>query len=144
MQIPHLALIPEKNPMKTRLIVTWATTLLVAFIAADASGAGQIQGQVMGAGAPIANSTVTLWAATADMPQQLAQTRTGADGTFALDASAAPGNATMYLVAKGGRTRASGDNPAIALLAVLGNKAPASVVINEFTTVASVWTNPVP
>ena len=142
MQIPHLALIPEKNPMKTRLIVTWATTLLVAFIADDASGAGQIQGQVMGAGAPIANSTVTLWAATADTPKQLAQTRTGADGTFALDASAAPGNATMYLVAKGGRTsKASDDNPAIALLTVFGNKPPAKVTINEFTTVASVWTH---
>ena len=65
-----------------------------------------------------------------------------ADGTFALDASAAPGNATMYLVAKGGRTsKASDDNPAIALLTVFGNKPPAKVTINEFTTVAAVWTH---
>ena len=35
----------------------------------------------------------------------------------------------------------SGDNPAIALLTVLGDNPPASVVINEMTTVASVWTN---
>jgi hypothetical protein len=63
-----------------------------------AAGAGEIRGQVMGAGAPIANSTVTLWAA--DTPKQLAQTRTGADGSFALNASAAPGDATLYLVAK--------------------------------------------
>ena len=38
-----------------------------------------LTGQVTGAGAPIAGSTVTLWAAGADAPQQLAQTRTGDD-----------------------------------------------------------------
>ena len=68
--------------------------------------------------------------------------RTGADGSFALNASATPGDATLYLVAKGGRTsKASDDNPAIGLLTVLGNKPPAKVTINEFTTIASVWTH---
>ena len=128
--------------MKRRLVVTCAATLLVAFIAATAAAADQIQGQVMGAGAPIANSTVMLWAATADAPKQLGQAKTGADGSFALNASAVPANATLYLVAKGGRTsKASDDNPAIALLTVLGNKPPAKVTINEFTTIASVWTH---
>ena len=50
----------------------------------------------------------------------------------------------MYLVATGGvpaANEAGGNNPAIALLAVIGSKPPAHVVINEFTTVASVWTN---
>ena len=50
----------------------------------------------------------------------------------------------MYLVANGGVPAANqggGNNPAIALLAVVGNKPPARVVINEFTTVASVWTH---
>ena len=37
--------------------------------------------------------------------------------------------------------QAAGDNPAIALITVLGSKPPAKVVINEMTTVASVWTN---
>jgi hypothetical protein len=48
------------------------------------------------------------------------------------------------LVAKGGATTVNnggGNNPAIALLTVLGNTPPANVVINEMTTVASVWTN---
>ena len=128
--------------MKRKLIVTCTTTLFAAFIAAAAADAGQIRGQVMGAGAPIANSTVTLWAATADTPKQLAQTRTGADGSFVLNASTTPGDAILYLVAKGGRTsKASDDNPAIALLTVLGNKPPAKVTINEFATIASVWTH---
>jgi hypothetical protein len=48
---------------------------------------------------------------------------------------------SLYLVAKGGQPKGNSDNPAIALLTVLGNTPPANVVINEMTTVASVWTN---
>jgi hypothetical protein len=111
-----------------------------------ASAAGGITGQVLGAGAPIANSTVTLWAATAGDPKQLAQTKTGVDGRFSLAAPAPTGSdASLYLVAKGGEpsaNKASGDNPAIALLAVVGTtNPPPTVAINEFTTLASVWTH---
>src|SRR4030095_14948313 len=71
--------------------------------AAAAAAASPIRGQVLGGGAPIANSTVTLWAASAGAPLQLGQTRTGADGRFALKAAGTPGkDAMLYLVAKGG------------------------------------------
>ena len=87
----------------TALIATGWTQPPSAYAAAAAPG--QIRGQVLGGGAPIANSTVTLWAASAGAPRQLAQTRTGADGCFALNA-AAPGKDTiLYLVAKGGTPR---------------------------------------
>jgi hypothetical protein len=102
-----------------------------------------IAGQVLGAGAPIANSTVTLWAASTGAPQQLAQTRSGDDGRFSLNA-AAGGDSVLYLVATGGQAaanKARGDNPAIALLSVVGSNPPANAVINEFTTIASVWTH---
>lgn len=48
-----------------------------------------------------------------------------------------------YLVAKGGEPTAhrGGDNPAISLLSVVGSKPPSNVTVNEFTTVASVWTH---
>ena len=96
--------------------------------AGTASAAGKLKGQVLGGGAPIASSTVTLWAASAGEPKQLAQAKTGADGRFALSAAKAPGkDAILYLVAKGGQPAAnkgSGDNPAIALLTVLGSKPP--------------------
>jgi hypothetical protein len=59
------------------------------------------QGQVLGAGAPIANSTVTLWAASAGAPRQLAQVRTGNDGLFELSTAGAPDqDGILYLVAK--------------------------------------------
>jgi DNA-binding beta-propeller fold protein YncE len=88
---------------------------------------------------------VTLWAANAGEPRQLAQARANSDGRFELGSQDTLGaDVTLYLVAKGGEpaiNRGGGDNPAIALLTVLGNTPPPKVVINEMTTVASVWTH---
>jgi hypothetical protein len=104
-----------------------------------------IEGQVLGGGAPIARSTVTLWSAGVDAPKQLAQAQSRDDGQFTLNvAGPSSSEGILYLIAKGGQPTAhkgSGDNPAIALLSVIGNTPPAHVTINEFTTVASVWTN---
>jgi len=47
-----------------------------------------LDGQVLGGGAPIANSTVTLWAAGDRAPKQLGQARSGADGRFTIPAPA--------------------------------------------------------
>src|SRR5271167_2050892 len=140
------------NPAKyswDRRVSALVTALLFAFMtvvfAASANAAANINGQVLGAGTPIANSTITLWAASAGAPKQLAQARTGADGRFAISAVDAPGNdSSLYLIAKGGTpaaNKAKGANPAIALIAVLGSKAPANVTVNEMSTVASVWTH---
>ncbi len=104
-----------------------------------------MEGHVQAAGRPVANSTVTLWAASAGEPRQLAQARTGADGAFVLGANETQrGETDLYVIAKGGAP--SGDpvgrnNPALALLSVLGDKPPAHIVVNEMTTIASVWTN---
>ena len=116
-----------------------SSLLLVGRASADET----INGQVLGGGAPIANSKVTLYAATAFEPKQLAQTKTDNEGRFEVRATGPPADSSLYLLAFGGepRVRGGGDNPAIALLAVLGSKPPAHVVINEMTTVASVWTN---
>ena len=121
----------------------WIVVLAVVGVLSSAHAfAAQIPGQVLGAGVPIAGSTVTLWAEGADGPRQLAQARTGADGRFVLSADG--GGAILYLVAKGGHAaagQASGDNPAIELISVVGSEPPANVVVNEMTTMASVWTH---
>jgi hypothetical protein len=114
-------------------------SLIAGAVAADA-----FEGKVLGAGEPIANSTVTLWAAAEGAPQQIGQTRTGADGRFTLNSTGGAGSASLYVIAKGGQPQANaqgGDNPAIALMTVIGGNAPATVTINEMTTVASVWTH---
>ena len=122
-----------------------ALVTAVALISAGVASAGTLNGQVLGAGAPIANSNVTLWGANAGAPKELAQARSGADGRFTMTfADAAAAGTSMYLVAQRGQptaNKASADNPRIALLAALGTKVPATVTINELSTVASVWTH---
>ena len=118
---------------------------LLGSMCGPASAAVHIEGQVQAGGGPVANSIVTLWAASAGDPKQLAQAQTGGDGHFQLGTDETPSaDVSLYLVAKGGQatvSKSGGNNPAIALLTVLGNTLPANVVINEMTTVASVWTN---
>ena len=120
----------------------YALTALSVLSSASAIGA-EIEGQVLGAGAPIARSAVTLWSAAADAPRQLGQAQTGDDGRFTLSYQSPSGpEGISYLVAKGGEptVRKGGGNPGIAFLAVLGGTPPAKVVINELTTVASAFT----
>jgi hypothetical protein len=111
----------------------------------DAETAFEITGQVFSGGARVGGATVTLWAATADAPVQLGQEATGADGRFTINSAAASAkDASLYLIAEGGKSSADktgGDNDGMALMTVLGSEPPASVVINELTTIASVWTH---
>jgi hypothetical protein len=120
-------------------------SLAALLLASSVSAADHVSGQVLGGGAPIANSAVGLWAASSNAPLKLAETKTNDQGQFDLRSSASRGaDSILYLVATGGAPKAQnggGDNPAIVLLVVLGNKPPERVTINEFTTVASVWTN---
>src|SRR5271169_4467283 len=128
---------------KAKLVIMLLTGGMLSWVSGPAA-ADTLNGKVLGGGQPIANSTVTLWAASGGAPTQLGQARTGADGSFTLSSTDAPKDTTLYLIAKGGQPKAnaqSGDNPSIALLTVIGSKPPATVTINEMTTVASVWTH---
>lgn len=129
--------------VKSRLIATLLTAALLAWACSPASAAVLIGGQVQGGGAPIANSTVTLWEASAGVPKQLAQSKTDGDGRFEVRSEEGGNDTVLYLIAAGGEARAkpgSGDNPGIVLLSVLGNQPPEKVVVNELTTVGSAYT----
>ena len=93
----------------------------------------------------MAGSTVTLWAGSAGDPQELAQAKTDGDGHFEIGGDETPAaGASLYIVAKGGVAevnKGAGENPALSFLSVLGGAPPAKVVVNEMTTVASVWTH---
>jgi hypothetical protein len=131
-------------------ISNWIRSSLVAvlsvatlLLAGPALATDHLSGRVLGGGAPIANSTVALWEASSNAPKKLAEAKTNGQGQFELRTTTAPGaDSVLYLLATGGVPKSqTGDNPAIVLLAVLGNKPPENVVINEFSTIASVWTN---
>ena len=126
----------------TRKLTLVSLSLFTLLLVGQAAAA-DIKGRVLGGGAPIAQSTVTLFAASAGAPKQLAQTKTDANGNFSVHGAAAP-DSSLYLVATGGvpaANKTAGNNAAIALLAVAGSKPPAKVTINEFTTIASVTTH---
>ena len=124
------------GPNLTASALAFATWLL----AVSPSAAQSVKGVVQGGGAPIAKSEVTLYAAGTGAPDKLGHAQTKSDGTFEIRYRAKDG-AILYVVAEGGEVGGRrGSNPAIALLAVLGSKPPASITVNEFTTVASVWT----
>jgi hypothetical protein len=111
----------------------------------DTETAFDIAGQVLAGGGRVEGATVTLWAPTAAAPVQLGRAATGADGRFTISAAAASAkDASLYLIAEGGKSsadRTDGDNDLMVLMTVLGGTPPASVVINELTTIASVWTH---
>jgi hypothetical protein len=111
----------------------------------DAETAFAIAGQVLAGGGRVEGATVTLWAATAVAPVQLGRAATGADGRFTISSAAASAKeASLYLISEGGKSsadRTDGDNDSMALMTVLGGTPPANVVINELTTIASVWTH---
>ncbi len=128
------------NIGKTRHAAMLAASALLAFGPAEAAS---IAGQVQAGGGALKGAAVTLYAASAEAPARLAEATTDADGRFALSGADAPAGAILYIVAKGGQAaldKSGGDNPAISFLSVLGPEAPANVVVNEFTTIASVWT----
>jgi hypothetical protein len=130
------------HPRTTKL--TLAALAISGMFLATGAFAADIKGQVTGGGAPIAQSSVTLWAATSDVPKQLAQTKTNNEGRFEVSTAGASTDSSLYLTAGGGipaRNKTGGDNPAIALLAVLGSNPPSRVVIDEMTTLASVITH---
>src|SRR5215813_7956741 len=120
------------------VIIAWVLLSSVSALAAAA-----IEGQVLGGGAPLENATVTLWEASTDAPKQLAQSKTDREGRFQLRAEQEQSaDVSLYLVATGGQPRGKeGDNPAIALLLVVGGMPPAHVVIDEMSTIASVVTH---
>ena len=126
---------------RAALIALSLTVVLLTSMNSPAVAAVRIEGQVRAGADALANSNVTLWAASAGEPRQLAQTKSGIDGQFQLGSDETPAaDVILYLIAKGGEAqvnKGSGDNPAIALLAVLGPTPPARVVVNEMTTIAS-------
>src|SRR5262249_33015267 len=107
------------------------------FTPASVAAAVRIEGQVQAGSGPLANSTVTLWAASAADPRQLAQTTTGSDGQFTINSQETIGaDVILYLIAKGGEpavTKDSGNNPAGGLLSVLGNTPPWAALITWMT-----------
>ena len=75
---------------KAQFIAMLLTAGLFGWACGPAAAAVHIEGQVQAGGGPVAESTVTLWAASANAPARLAQVNTGADGRFVISAEQTP------------------------------------------------------
>jgi uncharacterized repeat protein (TIGR03803 family) len=116
---------------------------------ATATGAITVQGVVHGGQQPVTQSTVTLWAVgstgNGSAPTQLSTTATNSSGGFTLPSyTCSPTSELVYITATGGSPgQGNPANTAILLVAALGPcsglKSTTNVVINEVTTVASVY-----
>src|SRR6516164_10525764 len=95
-RVPHQVEIKQTGGKMKHKLCSHGFAVLIAIAignlmsAMSALAAVSLNGQVLAGGGPVANSTVTLWAATAGAPAQLSQARTGADGRFTIAATAAP------------------------------------------------------
>jgi hypothetical protein len=119
-------------------IAASAALLIFNFQAA----AVDLTGSVQGAGRPIAESTVTLYAASEGPPAKLAQGKSDKNGAFKLNFDYTPNGSVLYLIAKGGAPKAAaskGNKDGIVLTTLLGTSLPKTVTINELTTVASAF-----
>ena len=103
-----------------KIIAMLLTAVLFVWAFGPAAAAVRIEGQVQGGGGPIANSTVTLWSASANAPSQLGQVKTDSNGQFEISVEQSPSkDSSLYLIATGGKAAAGKvgeDNPAPARL----------------------------
>jgi hypothetical protein len=112
-----------------------------------------LQGVVLAGSLPVAGAKVSLYAAgtsgygsaaTALIPPSgSTSATTGSDGSFTFAGGySCPSGGLAYLVATGGKAGTNAVNPNLAMMTALGpcsNLGSTPVVINEVTTVASVW-----
>ena len=78
-----------RSIVRTLMLGTMFTAMVLSARAAFAPDS--IKGLVVCGGAPIAKSTVTLWEASADAPNQLDQTKSSDDGRFEVRVKGAHG-----------------------------------------------------
>jgi len=130
--------------MRHTILKALSLSFALMVLTACAACTANLGGRVQVAGKPVAGATVTLFTAGPAAPARLAEGKTDDQGAFKLKAKQAPKDSVLYVVAKGGTPKAAsskGANDALVLLSVLGSTPPKTVMVNEFTTLASVWTS---
>ena len=118
---------------KSKITILAAAAALIFIAGYSTTQAAGLAGSVQVAGKPVAGANVTLYAAGTGAPAKLAETKSDNQGAFKLNARQAPKEGVLYFVAKGPKE-------GVALLSVLGATPPASITVNELTTVASAFT----
>lgn len=130
-----------RAPRLLRMTAALAAALLVAAVAttrAVGSSRSVVAGRVEAGARPVVGSMVVLFAAGGTGRVRLGSARTGSRGGFRIAYRRPSGNAVLYVVASGGRRPAG---TALQMMTVAGSAAspPASVTVNELTTVGAAY-----
>lgn len=117
-----------------------AAMLLGLFVPTVAHAGTSFSATVVGAGHPVGGSTVTVYAAGPSAATVVGSAQTNSSGVVSTTLSNPGGNAVLYAIATGGDA-GHGANSAIALMSAFGTGSnyTSPVVIDELTTIASVW-----
>jgi sugar lactone lactonase YvrE len=117
-----------------------AALVLLSQFGLAAATTATFSGTVVGAGLGVNGATVTIFSANSSGVSTVGFGTSDSNGNFSFSFSNPGGNNVLYAVATGGNL-GQGVNPAIAMMAVIGTGASfaSSVLIDEITTVASVW-----
>jgi streptogramin lyase len=118
--------------MTARVLIA-AASILIAARAVSSAGASSLSGVVQTGGTasaqPLPNVSVTLFEATAALPTTVGQATTDAAGQFAIPYKRKNSSSIFFVKA--------GVGEGVEFITVLGPNLPASVTINELTTVAA-------
>lgn len=109
--------------------------------ASEASNGPTLTGTVTGGAAPVVGATVSLWTAGTAASQIGSSATTDSNGNFSLNFACPASGTLMYISATDGNAGSGGANPYIYLTSALGacGSLPASIVINDLTTVAAAY-----
>lgn len=122
--------------IRVRWVAASVAALAVCSLS-QASFADDLAGAVRLGGQAVSGAKVILWRTAGNAaPSSLAEASTDASGAFEMPGFPEGKAGGVYYL-----TTRTGPSDAVALLSVLGEKAPPAVVVNELTTVASVFTN---
>lgn len=133
--------------------VATASNITITNASNNALGGPALNGVVRSGNSLVAGGTVSLYAAGTSgygsastllaSPGGSSSAITDSNGAFTLAAGyTCPQNGQVYLVATGGKVGSNAANPNLAMMSALGpcsNLSSAPLVVNEVTTVASVW-----
>ncbi len=128
---------------RTATATPTATATATATATPTPTATPMLSGTVQGGVSAVSGATVTLYAAGtayASGATSLASATTDSNGNFTVGYTSPAAPTVLYLLALGGNA-GSGSNSAIGLMNVAGlsNALPASVTINEQSTVAAQW-----
>jgi hypothetical protein len=131
---------PRRAVFSTHRAILMSAMLLGLSIPPAARAGTSLSATVVGAGNPIVGSTVTVYAAGPSAATVVGSGQTDSSGTVSITMPNPGGNAVFYAIAAGGDAD-HGSNSAIALMSVFGTASnyTSPIVIDELTTVASVW-----